>query len=128
MSEVASELDCTKESLLVLQSLPKGTQSSAILVPAGASDKDTKNQSRVGSGGGVIKKPVAGANAQVALGHSSSKVLPGKDLVQTKKMQALDTKLGPTKAKATILKELGTTTAGGGGQSRRKSKTQAKAA
>lgn len=72
-----------------------------------------------------MKKPAAASNAQVASGQSSSKVL-GKDLGQTKKMQALDTKLGPTKAKAIIMKDLVTT--GGGRQSKRKSKTQAKAA
>jgi len=95
-----------------------------MLVPAG-SEKDIKNQSR-GGNGGQIKKPAATSNAQVASGQSSSKVL-GKDLGQTKKMQALDTKLGPTKAKATIMKDL-VTTGGGGRQSKRKSKTQAKAA
>ncbi len=42
-----------------------------------------------------------------------------------KKMQALDTKVGPNKAKPTMMKDLVTT---GGGQSKRKSKTQAKAA
>lgn len=46
---------------------------------------------------------------------------------QAKKMQALDTKLGPSKAKPTLMKDL-VTTGGGGGQSKRKSKTQAKAA
>jgi hypothetical protein len=98
-----------------------------MLVPGG-SEKDTKNQSRGGSGG-QIKKPATGTNAQVASGQSSSKVL-GKDLVQAKKIQALDTKLGPQKGKATIMKDLVTTTTGGGGgrQSKRKSKTQAKAA
>ena len=99
-----------------------------MLVPGG-SEKDTKNQSRGGSGG-QIKKPATGTNAQVASGQSSSKVL-GKDLVQAKKIQALDTKLGPQKGKATIMKDLvttTTTTGGGGRQSKRKSKTQAKAA
>ena len=97
-----------------------------MLVPGG-SEKDIKNQSR-GGNGGQIKKPAATSNAQVASGQSSSKVL-GKDLGQAKKMQALDTKLGPTKAKATIMKDLVTTAGGGSGrQSKRKSKTQAKAA
>jgi hypothetical protein len=73
-----------------------------------------------------MKKPAAASNAQAASGQSSSKVL-GKDLGQAKKMQALDTKLGPTKAKATIMKDL-VTTAAGGRQSKRKSKTHAKAA
>ena len=62
----------------------------------------------------------------MASGQSTSKVL-GKDLGQAKKMQALDTKLGPSKAKPTLMKDL-VTTGGGGGQSKRKSKTQAKAA
>ena len=97
-----------------------------MLVPGG-SEKDTKNQYR-GGNGGQIKKPATGTNAQVASGQSLSKVL-GKDLVQAKKIQALDTKVGPQKAKATIMKDLVTTTGGGGGrQSKRKSKTQAKAA
>ena len=74
-----------------------------------------------------MKKPAAASNAQAASGQSSSKVL-GKDLGQAKKMQTLDTKLGPTKAKATIMKDLVTTGGGGGRQSKRKSKTQAKAA
>ena len=52
-------------------------------------------------------------------------VVLGKDLAQAKKMQALDTKLGTNKAKPTMMKDLVTT---GGGQSKRKSKTQAKAA
>jgi len=58
-SEVASELDCTKESILGHpSSMPAGT----MLIPGGSSEKDSKNQSR-GGGAGQVKKPAVGSSA-----------------------------------------------------------------
>ena len=59
-SEVPSELDCTKESILGhALTIPAGT----MLIPGcGGIEKDSKNQSR-GGGAGQVKKPATGSSA-----------------------------------------------------------------
>ena len=60
-SEVPSELDCTKESIL---GHPSSMPAGAMLIPGGggSSEKDSKNQSR-GGGAGQVKKPAVGSSA-----------------------------------------------------------------